>query len=272
MTTTFRVIGKPLGRVEGLDKVTGAGKYAGDVILHDMLWAKVLRSPYPHARIARIDVGKARALSGVHAVLTAADLPDALTGRMIRDMPLLARDRVRFVGEKVAVVAADDPEIAARAADHIKVEYEELPAVFDAIQALKPGSPVLHQDFDSYVKGHWPKLWDDEFPRSDNCPPNLYSRLTDAKGDVEAGFAKADHVIEHTFTLPMTHQAHMEPHACVVSVEKDGRVQVWAHNKQPHNLAAAVATVAGIDQRDVNVNVAYIGGDFGVSPRQCTCL
>jgi len=261
--TTFNVVGKPIGRVEGPDKVTGSGKYAADVILPGMLFAKILRSPYPHAKLLRVDATKARALPGVHAVLTADDVPGVLTGRMIKDMPLLARDHVLFVGDKIAVVAAEDAQIAERATAMIEVDYEELPAVYDSIAALEPDAPVLHPGLDGYAKGTWPKLWDDDFPRPVDCPPNLYSRLTDSKGDIEAGFAQADHVIEHTYNLPMTHQAYMETHACLVNIDEDGRLQIWAHNKQPHNLLTAVGTVAGLERADINVNVAYIGGDFG---------
>ncbi len=263
MATTFNVIGKPLGRVEGPHKVTGAGKYAADVILPGMLFAKILRSPYPHAKLLRVDATKARALPGVHAVLTADDVPPELTGRMIKDMPLLARDRVLFIGEKIAVVAAQDAQIAERAAAMIEVDYEELPTVFDSMEALEPDSPVLHPGLDGYTKGPWPKLWNDDHPRPDDCPPNLYSRLTDTKGDIDSGFAQADRIFEHTYTLPMTHQAYMETHACLVHIDDTGRLQVWAHNKQPHNLLAAVGTVTGLEQDDINVNVAYIGGDFG---------
>jgi CO/xanthine dehydrogenase Mo-binding subunit len=261
--TTFNVIGKPVGRVEGPDKVTGAGKYAADVILPGMLFAKVLRSPHAHANIKSIDTTKARALPGVHAVLTAADVPPDLTGRNIRDMPLLARDRVLFAGEKVAVVAAEDAQIAERALELIEVDYEELPAVFDSMDALDPSAPVLHPDLDNYVKGGFPKLWSDDFPRPDDCPPNLYSQVTDAKGDIAAGFAQADHIIESTYTTPMTHQGYMETHACMVNIDDAGRIQIWSHNKQPHGLRTAVATVAGVEPNEINVNVAYIGGDFG---------
>ena len=263
MTTSFQVVGKPIGRVEGPDKVTGAGKYAADVSLPGMLFAKMLRSPYPHAKILSVDTAKARALPGVHAVLTAADIPSDLTGRMIKDMPLLAQDRVRFVGEKVAVVAADDAQIAERALDLIDVEYEELLAVFDSLEAQQPNAPALHPELDTYVKGAFPKLWSDGFPRTDDTSANLYSRMTSAKGDIDAGFAQADRVIEHAFTLPMTHQAYMESHSCLVHIDDTGRIQVWAHNKQPHGLRTAVALVAGVEPSDVNVNVAYIGGDFG---------
>ena len=119
---TYKVVGKPLGRLEGRAKVTGAATFTADVILPEMIWGKVLRSPLPHARILRIDTREAEQMPGVLAVLTAKDLPDTLTGRIVYDTPVLARDRVRFIGEKVAVVAAEDPDVAEDALTLIEVE------------------------------------------------------------------------------------------------------------------------------------------------------
>ena len=262
MTTGFKVVGKPIGRVEGWDKVTGAGRYPADVNLPGMLWAKLLRSPIPHGRLLGIDTSRARELPGVHAVLTAADLPDVLIGRMLRDIPLLARDRVRFIGDKVAVVAAESPDVAEEALELIDVEYEELPAVFDPVEASRSDAPVIHEKFDDYGRGAV-NLWSPDFPRTDDSSSNLFSRVTWSKGNIEEGFAQSDLVFEHTFTMPLVHQAYLEPHACVVLVEADGHVQVWAHNKQPHTLRRYIASAVGLQPEQVTVNVAYIGGDFG---------
>src|SRR5438552_18153759 len=122
---TFEMIGKPAPRVDGVEKVTGSATYSADLPLEGVLWAKTLHSPYAHARIVSIDVSAARALPGVHAVITAADIESELYGRAIKDIPVLATDRVRFIGERVAAVAADDEDIAQRAVDLIEVEYEE---------------------------------------------------------------------------------------------------------------------------------------------------
>src|SRR5499426_1629921 len=138
-----RVVGQPIARVDGIEKVSGASRYSADVSLPGIIWGKALRSPLPHARIVRIETSRARALPGVLAVLTARDLPDILVGRRMFDMPLLARDRVRFIGEKVAVVAALDLDIADEALSLIDVEYEDLPAVFDQAEAVTPGAPVV---------------------------------------------------------------------------------------------------------------------------------
>src|SRR5215813_8968640 len=145
-----RIIGQPIGRLDGSAKVRGEARYSADVALPGLIWGKTLRSPLPHARIVRIDTAKARALDGVLAVLTAQDLPDILVGRRMFVMPLLARDRVRFIGEKVAVVAAADPDVAEEAATLIDVEYEDLPAVIDPEVAIVAGAPVVHDNPGAY--------------------------------------------------------------------------------------------------------------------------
>src|SRR5438309_109140 len=145
-----RIVGKPIGRIDGVEKVSGEARYSGDVSVPGLIWGKTLRSPLPHARIVRIDTSKAKACPGVLAVLTARDLPDVLVGRRMFDMPLLARDRVRFIGEKVAVVAAIDPDLAEEALAMIDVEYEDWPAVFDPVAAIEPGAPLVHTDPGAY--------------------------------------------------------------------------------------------------------------------------
>src|SRR6266850_7100106 len=145
-----RIIGKPIGRVDGIEKVSGEARYSGDVSVPGLVWGKALRSPLPHARIVRIDTSRARAVPGVLAVLTAQDLPSILVGRRMFDMPMLARDRVRFIGEKVAVVAAADPDVAEEALALIEVEYDDLPAVFDPVDALTPGAPLVHENPGAY--------------------------------------------------------------------------------------------------------------------------
>ena len=261
--TTYTVIGQPVGHTEGPEKVTGRAVYPADLSLPGMLWAKVLRSPFPHARIRSIDTSRARDLPGVHAVLTAADLPDVRVGRMVKDIPLLARDRVLFVGDKVAVVAAEDQDIAEEALLLIEVDYEELPAVFDPVQAVQSDAPVLHEDFGSYEMGRVPLHMPPGTSPPADVSSNLFSRRSSSKGDIEDGFAQADLVFEHTFTLPMVHQAYLEPHACVVHIDDQDRVQVWANNKTPHVLRQQLADAVGLALEHFRVNVAYIGGDFG---------
>ena len=144
MVTSFTTVGTPVKRGEGPDKVSGQTLYTADFNLPGLLWGKVLRSPLPHARVVSIDTSRAREVPGVHAVITGQDIPDRLVGRLLRDCPVLARDRVRFVGEKVAAVAAENADAAEEALLLIDVEYEELPAVFDPPEAMEPSAPVLH--------------------------------------------------------------------------------------------------------------------------------
>ncbi|HKA45578.1 MAG TPA: xanthine dehydrogenase family protein molybdopterin-binding subunit [Burkholderiales bacterium] len=249
---THRIVGQPIGRLDGADKVSGVARYSADVTLPGMVWGKALRSPLPHARILRIDTSKARALPGVLAVLTAADLPDVLVGRRMFDMPLLARDRVRFIGEKVAVVAAADPEVAEEALARIHVEYEDLPAIVDLTSALDSAAPVVHENPGAY-----------EGAPAERPHPNVQSVLRFKLGDAAAGFRAADRTFEHTFRTQLAHQGYLEPHAGVVAIDGDGRVQVWASNKMPYRLKELMSHALRLPQERIRVNLTPIGGDFG---------
>ncbi len=258
--TTTRAIGQSVVRGEGPDKVTGKSVYAADVSLPGMLWGKVLRSPFPHARIVGIDTEQARAVPGVYAVITAADLPDSLVGRRLRDMPVLARDLVRFVGEKVAAVAAETEEAAEEALRLIEVQYEELPAVFDAHEAMEPGAPTLHPELSGY----------EGLPQPESDINNVFAHIVWGQGDVEQGFSEADLVFEHTFNAQLMHQAYIEPHACVVSADpacpepvEGRRVNVWINNKDPYALREQLAAVWGMDEERIVMHPCSIGGDFG---------
>src|SRR5262245_54418120 len=207
----LKVVGTPVPRDEGSDKVSGRTVYAADVNLVGTLWAKILRSPHAHARIRHIDVSKAQRVPGVKAILTGAEIEGHLIGKQIRDMPVLCWDRVRFVGDRVAAVAAESVDAAQEAVNLIEVEYEVLPAVFDPLEARRPSAPRLHDDVTVYEGG--PK---------DKLAPDLHNgltRLAYKKGDVEKGFAEADIVLEHTFHVPGRHQGYLEPHASVVSID-----------------------------------------------------
>ena len=253
MTTTTRAIGQSVVRGEGPDKVTGKSIYAADVSLPGMLWGKVLRSPFPHARIISIDTTAAKAVPGVRAVITAADLPDSLVGRRLRDMPVLARDVVRFVGEKVVAVAAETEAAAEEALLLIDVEYEELDAVFDAHEAMDTDAPTLHPGLSGY----------EGLPQPESEINNVFAHITWGQGDVEQGFAEADLVFEHTFNAQLMHQAYIEPHACVVSAGESGRVQVWVNNKDPYALREQLAAVWGVAEEHIVLHPCSIGGDFG---------
>ena len=249
---SYRVIGKPTPTdVDG--KATGATQFTADVRLPGMLWGEVLRSPFSHARILRIDTSKAARLPGVHAVLTGDDVRGIRYGRRYKDVPVLAQDVVRYIGERVAAVAAEDAATATAAAALIEVDYEELPAVFDPLEAMRDDAPLLHPDVNSY----------EGLPEPVDPPSNAYVRDVTTKGDVDAGFAASDIVVENEFTVSRTHQAYMEPHACIAWEDGAGKLQVWSATKAPHGLKQTLAAALGRDPDTICVNPVAIGGDFG---------
>ncbi len=247
----------PPRRIDALAKVTGAATYAADISRPGTLWAKALRSPHPHARIVSIDTRRARALPGVHAVLTGQDLPDYRVGRAMRDMPVLARDKVRFIGEKVAAVAADTMVIAEEALSLIEVEYEELPAVFDPLEAIQPDAPLIHEPADVRRRVA-PKQVVPDFPNG------VSQRIWGASMDeVEQAFAQADHVVEHTFHTPYQHQVYLEPHACTVEIDGQGVAHIWASNKAPFLLLTYLERGIELTRDRVQIHLLPLGGDFG---------
>jgi CO/xanthine dehydrogenase Mo-binding subunit len=246
-------VGRPINRIEGRAKVSGQTSYAADFKFPDVLVGKSLRSPYAHARIVRLDADAAKRIPGVLAVLTGADLPDILTGRQLHDMPILARKEVKFIGERVAVVAAEKPEIAEAALAHIKVDYQELPALFDPVQAVQPDAPILHPKFGNY--------------RGPGFPPTNLSNLQALTrwelGNVAEGFKQSDFVFEHTFHTQYVHQGYIEPHAAVVKIDGEGKAEIWASNKLPYDLKRFLCDATGLSSEKVTVHVLAIGGDFG---------
>ena len=248
----YRAINRQTIRVDGVPKVTGSAKYTVDTRLPGTLHGRILRSPIPHARIVSIDTSAAASLKGVHSLLIAADIPNLSQGRSIFDHPVLARDRVRFAGDKVAVVAADTPEIAEAALELIEVEYEEMPGIFSIEAATAPDAPILHPEFDSYIARH-------DAPREH---PNECGRMVREKGDIDAGFAAADQIFDHRFTTSVVHQVYMEPHACVVNVEGD-KVTIWSSNKAGFDLRRQISESARIPSESIEVMTCYVGGDFG---------
>lgn len=252
MTTRTPVVGQSTRRVEGPEKVTGRARYGMDAFDNNALWCRILRSPSPHARILSIDTSAARALPGVHAVLTGEDVKGMRTGSMWKDEPLLAWDEVRLVGDKVAAVAADDEDIALLALSLIEVEYEELPALTDAAEAAKPGAPILHPDFNDYV-GVTPM----------DQPGNVYLTLHNEKGDIAKGFVEADVIVEDTYKTPLMHQGYLEPHACLVEHQPDGSFQIWVSSQSPSGVQAEIARLFELEPEKVIVNFSYIGGSFG---------
>jgi CO/xanthine dehydrogenase Mo-binding subunit len=253
MASSKQVVGNPTPRVEGELKVGGHAKYAVDITLPGMLWGKLLRSPIASAKIKRIDISKAAALPGVHGIVTGQDCTGLKIGRRLYDMPILADGEVRFVGEKVAAVAADDEIIAEEAVNLIEVEYEETEPLLDPLEALKPGAKVIHPDVVNY-KG---------LPNPLKEPTNDFIYITWGRGDLETGFRQADVIVENTFTTPVVHHSYIEPHSCVVSAAADGSAEFWSCSKVPYGVREQVANALKLPQEKLNFNPVYIGGDFG---------
>ena len=239
----FKAVGASVPRAEAGDKVSGQSIYAADVKLPGLLWAKILRSPHPHARIVRVDTSKAEKVAGVKAIITGADVRGLLIGKQIRDLPVLCWDKVRFIGDRVAAVAAETVDAAEEAIQLIDVDYEILPAVFDPLEAMAPGAPQLHDNVAAY----------------DGAPKNILAadlrngltRLAWKKGDIEQGFRDADLVFEHTFNIPARHQGYLEPHAATVAIEPDGRVQVWAGVKNPFGVRSQLSKCLGLAEERI---------------------
>ena len=194
-----QVVGRPTPRVEGALKVTGKAQYSADVKLPNLLWGRCLRSPIPYGRIKNIDISKALQAPGVRAVITGKDVAGLRIGRCIYDTPVVADGVVRFIGEKVAAVAAETKLAAEQALELIEVEYEELEPLLDPLAAVKSGAPILHPDLLSY-RG---------LPVPVDKVSNVFAYLKWGKGDIEAGFRQADLIVENSFTTQVTHQSYL---------------------------------------------------------------
>jgi CO/xanthine dehydrogenase Mo-binding subunit len=248
----YAVVGKSLPKVDGIEKATGRAVYIDDVVLPGMLWGKLLRSPYPHARIVHVDTAKTRSLPGVKAVLAGADLPQKRMGAFIFDEPILAQGVVRHIGEPVVAVAAVDRHTAEEALGLVSLEYEELPAVFDPFQAMEENAPVIHADFASYIKVFNPE-W----------KGNVCSHTTFIEGDVEAGFKEADLVLENSYRTQMTHQCYIEPCGALASFDLSGRVTVWTNTQSVFVTQARIHQSLGLPMSKVHVIGTKVGGAFG---------
>jgi CO/xanthine dehydrogenase Mo-binding subunit len=249
----YLAVGKPSSRIDGAEKVSAKAVYTADRVIPRMIWGKVLRSPLPHAQIIRIDVSCAKKVPGVLAILTADEVSSGLFGRQLRDMPILAKDRVRFIGEKVVAIAAESPEIAEEAAGLVDVKYEELPAVFDAEEAMQEGAPILHENLANYANA----------PRPAPAFPNVHSHVHWQIGNCERGFAESDFVFEQTFTTQRSHQGYLEPHACVVAPGPEQRISIWSSNKVPFQSKQSLVEVLGIEPSQILFQLSPVGGDFG---------
>ena len=248
-----KVVGNPTPRVEGEQKVTGHAIYAVDTTLPGMLWGKLLRSPIPYGRIKSIDVSRALRVPGVKTVVTGKDVEGLRIGRRVYDMPILAEDVVRFIGEKVVAVAAETEAAAEEAVGQIDVEYEELEPILDPIKAMEPAAPVLHPQIMN-TKGLPVKL---------DAPTNVFITMTWKKGDVQVGFREADLIVENTFTTSKVHHAYIEPHSCLVKAHPDGGAEIWSCSKVPFGIREQVANAVRVPPEKLIVHPVYIGGDFG---------
>ncbi len=236
----LNVIGRPLPRPDSVLKVTGKALYTDDFKFPGMLHARTLRAKYPHARILKIDTSKAKVLPGVHAVLTADDIPGEKNhGLVIADWPALAVDKVRYIGDPVAIVAAETRDIATAALALIDVEYEPLPVVSDPVQAYQPDAPRVMES------------------------GNLLKHIKVRKGDMDQGFAEADVVFEETFHTPTYEHAFLEPECAIGRIAEDGRYEIIVGSQIPYQDRSQVARCLGVADDQVRIKGALIGGGFG---------
>lgn len=255
----YKVVGRPEARLDGEDKVTGKALYTVDVELPGMAHGKILRSPYAHARIKRVDARKAEGFPGVYAVITRDDQRGlGMFGAAYKDQTIVAIDKVRYVGDPVAAVAAVDEATAEEALNLIAVEYDELPAVTSIEEALAPDAPLVHHSSSSggeMMGQHYeaPK----EFAGS-----NLCYRFSYAKGDVEEGFKKADHIFEDTFRFPRVQHFSMEPHATVADVDGN-HITLWTGTQEPFTLREHLSEIFHLPMNKIRIVVPYVGGAYG---------
>lgn len=246
MKTNPKLIGQSVPRMDAPQKVTGQAIYTDDIKLPGMLYCKILTSPLPHARIKSIDVSKAKALPGVKDVIIGEDTPKVKYGnwRLVpesQDELPLAVDKVRFVGDEVAAVAALDPEIAEKAISLIEVEYEELPALYTVEDSIAEGAPLIHEESKNNV--------------------SLVRKIN--YGDVDGAFASAHYVREDTFRVHAVQHAYMEPCASIAAPDEGGRVTLWTSTQTPYIVQCLLASTLGIPENHVRVMKVAVGGGFG---------
>ncbi len=247
-------IGDSVPRIDAREKVTGAAAYADDYQFGPgLFYARIKRSPLPHALIKKIDYSKALALPGVKAVVTGEDYP-GLTGLYLQDRTLFCRDRVRFVGDPIAGVAAVSEEIAEKALDLIEVEFEPLEAVFDPEYGASPEAPLLHPNLGSY------KVVNFVFPEPGT---NISNHFKVRKGDVDSAWPKCAAIVERKYQVPHIQHVPIEPHIAVAKVNEVGKVTIWASSQSPFAQRNLIAKALNISQSDIQVIAPYVGGGFG---------
>jgi len=247
------VVGTDVPRVDGLEKVTGAAKYTADLKFPRLLHVAVVRSPHPHARVLDVKTEKAARMPGVRALASGRDFP-LHTGIYLKDQTVFATDRVRFVGDPVAAVAAETPELAAEAAAQVHVEYEPLPPIFDVEEGFAEGAPLVHPDLGSYEVVPWIR------PKAGT---NVCNHLKIRKGDYAAALKGSWKVFENVFRVPQVQHVPMEPHVSVARVDLAGKVEVHSSAQSPFTVRHLLAHCFGLPHGDVRVHVPYVGGGFG---------
>ncbi len=256
-------IGKTFRRLDYQAKVTGRAQYLADMNVPSMCHGKILRSPYAHARIRKIDAAKALKISGVLAVLTRDDILhdqgiEPYYGPVFKDQTIVAVEKVRHVGDPVAAVAALTSDAAEAALGAIEVDYEPLAAVLDVREAVQPGATLVHDSVKLPASG---------FADLAELKPvegtNLCTHFRLNRGDIEKGFAEADHIFEDVFTLPATQHSFLETHACIAAVEPNGRITVWATTQNPFVVRTQLANIFKVPVAKVRVIVPYLGGGYG---------
>ncbi len=255
----LRVVGQPVPRVDALEKVTGRARYVTDLTLPGMAHAKVLRSPYAHARVMRVDVTRARALPGVFAALAGADLTwcDPYYGPAYRDRPVLAIDVARYEGEPVAAVAAVNEATAERALELIDVDYEPLAAVMTLEEALAPGAQLVHAD--QPPAGHFADL-STLRPRPGT---NICHQFSFARGEAAAALAGADVVVDDAYRFPSVQHVALEPHAVLAAWDETGALTLWASTQNPYSVRVELARMFDLPLARIRVVVPHLGGGFG---------
>jgi xanthine dehydrogenase molybdenum-binding subunit len=261
-TPKYKVIGTRPIRHDGTDKVTGAARYGADTQLPGLLYGKILRSPHAHARILSIDTSKAEALPGVTAVVTSKDLAPAedkvqemgedVTNLMYLSANILAQDKVLYHGHAIAAVSANSVHIAEEALKLIDVKYELLPPVLDAYEAAQPGAPIL-----------LPGLRTRSMGETGDKPTNLASLLRHERGDLEAGFAAADVIVEREFRTAMVHQGYIEPQASTAIWKADNHIDIWTTTQGSFQIRDSVAELLHLPVSQIRVTPTEIGGGFG---------
>jgi CO/xanthine dehydrogenase Mo-binding subunit len=261
----YRNVGKPATRIDGAGKVTGETIYADDMQLPRMLHAKVLGSPYAHARIKAIQTGKARQHPGVEAVFTAADLPPYKMNTSNRRGIIFPEEEVLFHGQPVAAVLASDPHVAEEALALIEVDYEALPPVVDPIAAMVEDSPLVRSAISnvdrSEERGH--VTVEVEQKEAEGKPTNIASQMNFKRGDIEAAFAEADVVVERTWRSAIVHQSYIEPHSTIADYDASGELSVWTSSQAPFYIRDELGQTLGLPENKIRVTATEVGGGFG---------